>query len=315
MTPKLQDGNEKPRVFRLPSQNALINRYGLNSLGADGVSILLRKRVRKYAYEIGYGIDSEAERAILDGETGVMPGSLAEGKMLAVQIAKNKDTSGDDIAAVVQDYTYCVEKLGRYADILVVNVSSPNTPHLRKLQQTQPLTDILSTVVDAAKRVDRRTKPAVMVKVSPDESSDGDIRGICSAVIRSGVDGVVVANTTNSRPVEPSSLTLKEASTLKETGGFSGPGTFEHTRSLVERYRRFLDAMTSPGSKYKVIFASGGITSGPQALQVLEAGASVGMVYTAMVYGGAGTCTRLKRELREEMRRQIAIAASEGNEA
>ena len=275
--------------------------------------MLLRKRVREYAYKNGYGIDYEAERAVLDGEAGVMPGSLASGKALAIQIAKNKDTPAEDTAAVVEDYTYSVERLGRYADILVVNVSSPNSVGLRNLQQTQPLTEILSAVVQSAKRVDRKSKPAVMVKVSPDEDTDADIRGICSAITRSGADGVIVGNTTTSRPISPSTLTHREAAILKESGGFSGPQMFEYTRHLVGRYRRFLDSMTDPGTRYKIIFASGGITNGTQQLQVLEAGASVGMVYTALVYSGASTITRMKAELREEMKRKTEAAGEGGS--
>lgn len=112
------------RVFRLPSQNALINRYGLNSEGADAVSMRLRQRLRKYAHSMGFGVGEIAEQRVLDGEAGVPPGSLVEGKLMAVQVAKNKLTSGDDIEAVKADYVYCVEALARYADIIVVNVSS-----------------------------------------------------------------------------------------------------------------------------------------------------------------------------------------------
>ena len=89
------------------------------------MAMLLRQRVREYAYKNGYGIDEEAERMVLDGEgeEGILPGSLARGKMLAVQIAKNASTPADDVEAVKNDYVYCVERLGKYADILVVNVS------------------------------------------------------------------------------------------------------------------------------------------------------------------------------------------------
>ena len=93
-----------------------------------------------------------------------------------------------------------MQRLGPYADILVVNVSSPNTPGLRTLQQSDTLKPILTGVVHAAKSVDRTTKPAVMVKVSPDEDSDDQIAGICDAVWGSGVDGVIVGNTTHRRP-------------------------------------------------------------------------------------------------------------------
>jgi dihydroorotate dehydrogenase len=404
-TPMPQDGNEKPRVFRLPSQGALINRYGLNSEGADHVAMRLRQRVREFAHSMGLGHDAAAETFVLDGHAGVPPGSLMNGKLLAVNIAKNKFTPEHDVEAVERDYVYCVERLAPYADILVVNVSSPNTPGLRSLQQTRPLTKILTGVVKAAKETDRQTKVAVMVKVSPDEDSDEQIAGICQAVWEAGVDGVIVGNTTNRRPEPLPSLrplSSVEEQTLLEHGGFSGPHLFDRTVALVKRYKKLLDGrpstaiqdepsrsklesqareieeslkadekihkassettsnnpsdsaessadrgtinfhpppdneksdsekalLNSPEERLrerlrsikdaieqlptrqeritaldhpKVIFATGGITNGKQALEVLNAGASVAMVYTALVYGGVGTISRIKSEMREEM--------------
>lgn len=432
-TPLPQNGNAKPRVFRLTSQQAMINRYGLNSEGADHVAMRLRNRVRKFAHSLGLGPDDLAEKAVLDGMAGVPPGSLVPGKLLAVNIAKNKFTSEDDVEAVTNDYVYCVDKLGPYADILVVNVSSPNTPGLRSLQQSDKLQKILTGVVQAAHAVERRTRPAVMVKVSPDEDSEAEIAGICDAVWAAGVDGVIVGNTTNRRP-QPlphlKDLSPTEEQHLLERGGFSGPHLFDRTVSLVKKYRKLLAEKpaqvqtpqkqrgaleaeaerikatlkasseglqpTNPGDvalstetkvvpatptakdsdnpqappidpptdrpsnkslggeetlpsggepplfdererlqtiqkaldrlppraqrdasdplaaavhadsddSPKVIFATGGITNGKQALEVLNAGANVAMVYTAMVYGGIGTVSRIKDEMRDEMKRQ-----------
>ncbi|KAI9798764.1 MAG: Dihydroorotate dehydrogenase (quinone), mitochondrial [Piccolia ochrophora] len=438
VTPQPQDGNQKPRVFRLPSQEALVNRYGFNSEGADAIAIRLRQRVRQYAYDMGLGMDADAERKVLSGEAGVPPGSLVDGKLLAVQVGKNKTTPEGNIAAVTEDYVCCVERLAKYSDVVVVNVSSPNTPGLRSLQSVGPLTDILTGVVTATRAVDRKTKPPVMVKVSPDEDSDEQVNGICEAVWDSGVDGVIVGNTTLQRP-EPLPkgyvLSVTEAKRLHEQGGYSGPQLFDKTLALVKRYRRALDLgfqassdsesrkptalenaktdseegerpqsrdafepatyepppnpfssegrqsllqlpdrhksssnsrdsepleiersvsrdafepstyepppkpfssegrqpliqlpgrhkssskskpddlakgppqepappeSSSTDPKRKVIFASGGITNGKQALEVIEAGASVAMVYTTLVYGGAGSISRIKREVRWE---------------
>src|SRR5438034_717330 len=113
-TPLPQAGNPKIRVFRLPSLNALINRYGLNSKGADHMASLLRRRVRNFAYANGFGLGEFAEKRVLDGEAGVPPGSLTEGKLLAVQIAKNKSTPDKDIEAIKNDYVYCVDRLAKY---------------------------------------------------------------------------------------------------------------------------------------------------------------------------------------------------------
>jgi dihydroorotate dehydrogenase len=342
---------------------------------------------------MGFGIDEEAERIVLDGEAGVPPGSLIPGRLMAVQITKNKNTSENDIEAVKRDYSFCVQQLGKYADILVVNVSSPNTPGLRALQNVEPLTHLLKGVVKTVKQVDRKTKPVIMVKVSPDEDSEEQVSGICEAVWASGVDGVIVGNTTMKRPDPlPKGYLLpkSEANVLLEQGGYSGPQMFERTLALVKRYRKTLDHgpkqieeplsekavaahstpddpassvleklesantktgdlpssaafslpnastqvpkdsdqlssnvddlsesapslsfQSSPSSvnvapapkalgPRKVIFATGGITNGTQAREILGAGASVAMVYTALIYGGVGTISRIKEEMRDD---------------
>lgn len=369
-----QEGNPKPRVFRIPSQNALINRYGFNSEGAELVATRLRQRVRQFAYHAGLGIGEEAERKVLDGEAGVPPGSLKSGRLMAVQVAKNKTTSENDIDAVVRDYAKAVGHVGKYADILVVNVSSPNTPGLRTLQNVEPLTRLLTGVVQAVNRIDRKTKPAIMVKVSPDEDSEEQVSGICEAVWDSGVDGVIVGNTTKKRPdplPKGYPLPSSEAQLLLEQGGYSGPQMFERTLALVSKYRKTLDegpkvisppksaedksaivdklqssvgsdkttttvdvdaspapasepddlsqsaptitlqstpvAAPAPNAPRKVIFATGGITNGRQAREILDAGASVAQVYTALIYGGAGTISRIKQEMRDEAKKQTTI--------
>lgn len=295
-----QDGNPKPRVFRIPSVDGLINRYGLNSRGADAMASRLRDRRRRLLRSQGL---TEQD---LEYRTDLPPGSLLPGRLLLVQMAKNKETDERDLDAVKRDYVGCVQRLAPYADVLVVNVSSPNTPGLRDLQATGPLTDLLSAVVDEAQRTQRKQKPRVMVKVSPDEEDDSQIEGVVQAVWMSGVDGVIVGNTTKRRDVVPAGVKLrsKEVSALREVGGFSGPAMFGRTLSLVGRYRKMLDSYSLKGSSaedaantQKVIFATGGITTGEQALQVLNAGASVAMVYTGMVYGGSGTITRMKQEM------------------
>lgn len=237
ITPLPQPGNEKPRVWRIPSQNAIINRYGLNSDGAEAVAEKLRQRVLAYAQANGLPL---SEGLILDNEADIPPGSLTPGKLLAVQIAKNKTTPETDFQAVKRDYVTCVQHLGKYADIIVVNVSSPNTPGLRSLQAVEPLKAIMSGVVEAAKTVDRRSKPAVMVKVSPDQDSTEQIQDICSVVWESGVDGIIVGNTTTKRPKplpEGVNLADKETQIMLQQGGYSGPQLFSKTLELVKTYR------------------------------------------------------------------------------
>ncbi|KAK2763171.1 Dihydroorotate dehydrogenase (quinone), mitochondrial [Arachnomyces sp. PD_36] len=314
ITPLPQEGNPRPRLFRIPSQKALINRFGLNSLGADQVAAQLRHRVREYSYSVGLGAGEDGERAVLDGATGVPPGSLTAGKLLAVQIAKNKTTPEQDYDAVKRDYVYCAEKLAKFADIIVVNVSSPNTPGLRSLQRVEPLQNILTGVVGATKAVDRKTKPAVMVKVSPDEDSEEQIAGICQAVYRSGVDGVIVGNTTRERPEPlPAGYVLpeNESQTLQEQGGYSGPQMFERTLALVKRYRSTLDRTSGQGPP-KTLFATGGITNGNQASQIIAAGSSIAMVYTTLVYNGIGAITTMKQEMRDAKKASTPERPSKG---
>lgn len=307
-TPFPQEGNPKPRVFRVPAVDGMVNRYGLNSRGADAMAARLRERLRTFARS--YGL---TEKEMLgDGVEGVPTGSLQPGRLLCVQIAKNKKTDEKDVEAVKKDYVYCVNRLAPYADVLVVNVSSPNTPGLRDLQATGPLTALLSAVVDEAQKTPaRKNKPRVMVKVSPDEKDDAQMEGVVQAVWQSGVDGIIVGNTTKRRAgLVPQGvrLTGKEQKNIMEEGGYSGPQLFDTTLDLVGRYRKMLDAypLKSEGlenifPKQKVLFATGGITNGEQALKVLNAGASVAMVYTGMVYGGSGTITRIKNEMREKL--------------
>ncbi|KAL2165008.1 hypothetical protein VTH06DRAFT_304 [Thermothelomyces fergusii] len=151
-TPLPQEGNPRPRVFRIPAVDGLVNRYGLNSRGADAMAARLRERLRTIARAFG-GRYGPAEQDVLDGALGddVPVGSLRPGRLLCVQIAKNKKTDERDIDAVVRDHVYCVRRLAPYADVLVVNVSSPNTPGLRDLQAAEPLARLLAAVVDEAR--------------------------------------------------------------------------------------------------------------------------------------------------------------------
>lgn len=306
-TPLPQAGNPRPRVFRVPALDGMVNRYGLNSRGADDVALRLRTRLRRFARSLGL-----SERDVLDGKARVPPGSLQPGRLLAVQIAKNKETNVRDERAVAMDYVYCVRKLAPYADVVVVNVSSPNTPGLRDLQATEPLTRLLSAVVDEASKTGRKTRPKVMVKVSPDEDEDTQMEGIVQAIHKSGVDGVIVGNTTKRRTgLVPHGIKLtgKEHMAMMEQGGYSGPAMFGRTLDLVTRYRKLLDSQSldakasstegDDSDGRKVIFATGAITNGEEALKVLNAGASVAMVYTGLVYGGPGTVTRIKAEMRQ----------------
>lgn len=232
-----------------------------------------------------------SEQEVLDSD---VPASLWENRLLAVQIGKNKATPETDIEAVKRDYIECVEKLGRFADIIVVNVSSPNTPGLRSLQKRESLQELLGAVVDAVGRTERRRKAKVVVKVSPDSDGVEDVRDISRAVLATGVAGVIVANTTVRRPGEvlASPQTTEEEKRIAgtEMGGLSGPVLLPKMLRLVEGFSRELGGGA-------VVFASGGISSGRDAEEARRRGAKVVMGYTGMVYDGVGFWGRVAGEM------------------
>jgi len=275
-------------MFRLPTSNSIINRYGFNSVGADIAAVRLRDRVRRYALKHGL-----TEREVLDSTE--IPASLWPNRLLAVQIGKNKATAETDMEAVKRDYITCAEKLGRYADILVVNVSSPNTPGLRSLQKRESLQELLAAVVLTVQKADRRVKPKVVVKVSPDNDGMEDVKDISAAIKFAGIAGVIVANTTVKRPLKvlasPQVSEEEKRVFHKEIGGLSGPVLLPKMLELVERYSKEL-------GDNAVVFASGGITNGKDVLEARKRGAKVVMGYTGMVYGGVGFFGRIAGEMK-----------------
>ncbi|XP_053843315.1 dihydroorotate dehydrogenase (quinone), mitochondrial isoform X2 [Vidua macroura] len=261
VTPKPQEGNPKPRVFRLAEDEAVINRYGFNSHGHVVVERRLRARQETQMRLTGAG----------------MP--------LGVNLGKNK--SSTDAAA---DYVAGVRTLGPLADYLVVNVSSPNTPGLRDLQGKSELRDLLSKVLVERDLLPCKRKPAVLVKIAPDLTAQ-DKQDIASIVCELGVDGLIVSNTTVSRP---SSLRSRQR---MEPGGLSGKPLRElSTQTIREMY-----ALTQGRVP---IIGVGGVSSGQDALEKIRAGASLVQLYTALVYHGPPVVGAVKRELEELLREQ-----------
>ncbi len=189
-----QPGNPKPRFFRLEEDSACINRYGFNSLGHRQALHRLQSRVRDFAISHPSIFPSPLPLNPLPPVD--LPRSLRPGRLLAVNLGKNKTSSADSN----EDYLAGVRMLGPYADVLVINVSSPNTPGLRGLQGKDFLGKLLGEVVaerDGLK-VDERLKPKVVVKVAPD-LDESELEDIAGAVRMSKVDGVIVSNTTVKR--------------------------------------------------------------------------------------------------------------------
>ncbi|XP_039931305.1 dihydroorotate dehydrogenase (quinone), mitochondrial isoform X2 [Hirundo rustica] len=280
VTPKSQEGNPKPRVFRLAEDEAVINRYGFNSHGHVAVERRLRARqetqirLTRGALAIGWWL------VVLPWFSCVC---VPAGMPLGVNLGKNKSSTD-----AVADYVAGVRTLGPLADYLVVNVSSPNTPGLRDLQGKAELRDLLSKVLAERDLLPCERKPAVLVKIAPDLTAQ-DKQDIASVVCEVGVDGLIVSNTTVSRP---SSLRSRQR---LEHGGLSGKPLRElSTQTIREMY-----ALTQGRVP---IIGVGGVSSGQDALEKIRAGASLVQLYTALVYHGPPVVGAVKRELEELLR-------------
>ena len=248
VTPRAQSGNPRPRLFRLVEDQALINRLGFNNQGLAAAASRLRARRQR-----GGGI-------------------------VGANIGKNRDTQ-DDIA----DYVQGVTALAPLADYLVVNVSSPNTPGLRELQRKSAVMALTERLMAARASVMPDNPPPLLLKIAPD-LTPADRADLAQAALASGVDGLVIANTTVARPP---SLHSPHA---HEPGGLSGKPLFApSTALLADMYR-----LTS--GKLPII-GVGGIASGADAYEKIRAGASLVQLYTALVYHGPGLVQRIKREL------------------
>ena len=255
VTPKPQDGNPRPRLFRLEQDSGVINRMGFNNDGAEAV---LRRL---------------AARARLGGIVGVNVGA-------------NKD-SADRTA----DYVRLIELFAPVASYFTVNISSPNTPGLRNLQQAAALDDLLARVIDARERVRKNAGDSpLLLKIAPDLTLQ-ELDDVVHIARSRRVDGMIVANTTLSRPA-----TLREQAKAKEQGGLSGrPLLRLSTRMVAETYVRAEGAFP--------LIGVGGIDSGGAALMKIRAGATLIQLYSSLVYKGLGLVEDIKADLVSTLRR------------
>lgn len=239
VTPKPQLGNPKPRLFRLPSQQAIINRMGFNN---KGVETLIAN------------IEQSQYRGIL-----------------GINIGKNKETSLNN---AVNDYSFCLQKVYRYASYITINISSPNTPDLRQLQQGDYLNNLLSQLTEEQKKLTdtyQRQVPLV-IKVSPDES-DEVLKQLAHSVLTNHIAGIIATNTTCSRQgVERIALS-------QEQGGLSG-------KPLLARSTHCLHVLKDIVGEAVTLIGVGGITDASSAQQKLHAGADLLQIYTGLIYQG-----------------------------
>ena len=262
LTPRPQPGNPKPRLFRLAKDKGVINRLGFNNQGQAAALTRLEKR---------------------EGRTDIV----------GINIGANKDSVAGD--AAIADYVRGARTMAPVADYLAVNISSPNTPGLRALQDKGALNELLAAVMAA------RGRPTpVFLKVAPD-LEPADIDDIVAVSIDRRIDALIVGNTTVSRP----SLRSKHA---KESGGLSGTPL----KSLA--LQRLKDFRTATQGALPLI-AVGGIASGADAYERIRAGASLVQLYTALVYKGPGLAKRINRELKALLQRDGfgSVAEAVGN--
>lgn len=252
VTPLAQEGNPKPRVFRLSEDRAIINRYGFNSDGHEAVLERLRKLREREDFSA----------------------------VIGVNLGRNRDT-----VSPVDDYVQGVQAFGPVADYLVVNVSSPNTQGLRDLQGKKKLTELLEAVLEARSKLEENPNVPILLKLSPD-LEQVDMVDIVTVINRKQchVDGLIVSNTTVSRD------NISDIKYVNENGGLSGePLRNQSTQLIAQMYK--LTKGNIP------IIGVGGIASGADAYEKIEAGASFVQIYTALVYEGPGLVDQIKSEL------------------
>ncbi|MEE1962927.1 dihydroorotate oxidase A [Flagellimonas taeanensis] len=253
VTPKPQDGNPKKRLFRLLADKAIINRMGFNNKGVFEAVEQLKKK----------------HRVIVGGNIG-----------------KNKVTSNED---AIKDYLICFEALFEHVDYFVVNVSSPNTPGLRELQDKAPLTDLLKKLKrqnsKQAKKLVQKEKP-ILLKIAPDLTDD-QLLDIIDIVRITQIDGVIATNTTIERKGLKSHLILSE-----EQGGLSG-------KPLGNRSTEVIRFLSENSNKAFPIIGVGGIHSPEDALEKLDAGADLIQLYTGFIYEGPGLVKKINKAILE----------------
>nr|WP_288980143.1 quinone-dependent dihydroorotate dehydrogenase [uncultured Allomuricauda sp.] len=255
VTPKPQPGNPKKRLFRLKDDKAIINRMGFNNKGVFEAVEQLKK----------------GHRVIVGGNIG-----------------KNKVTANED---ALKDYLICFEALFDHVDYFVVNVSSPNTPGLRELQDREPLTKLLKKLKSQNKKLAKSTskieKP-ILLKIAPDLTDD-QLLDIIEIVADTKIDGVIATNTTIARNDLKSHLTLSE-----ETGGLSG-------KPLTDRSTEVIRFLADNSRKAFPIIGVGGIHSEADALEKLEAGADLVQLYTGFIYEGPALIKKINKAILEKM--------------
>jgi dihydroorotate dehydrogenase len=283
VTGRAQPGNPRPRLFRLPQDRAIVNRMGFNNDGAGRVAARLAARQRRLVHrDHRLALRARSSDRHPDGP-GADPTELPV--VVGVNIGKTKAVPGDDEQAVLADYRMSTRLLAPYADYLVVNVSSPNTPGLRDLQEVGRLRPLLEAVRRTADAATQRRVP-LLVKIAPD-LSDEDVLAVADLVGALRLDGVVATNTTVDRTGLRSSA--EEVAAVGD-GGVSGPPVAQRSLAVLRLLRSRLGESAT-------LISVGGVSSVEHARERLAAGATLLQVYTALVYEGPAWVARTQRAL------------------
>jgi len=249
LTPKPQSGNPRPRLFRLKKDNALLNRMGFNNHGVD-----------------------HAIQKLSTKKSGIPIGG---------NIGKNKDTPNE---TALEDYLFCLEKLYPYVDYFVINVSSPNTPGLRALQEKEPLKNILLQLVHKRNALGKH-KP-IFLKIAPD-LNDSQLKDVVEIIRVSGIEGVVATNTTISKE---DLITEKAILESYGTGGISGAPVFQRSNEIIRFLRKEL------GPDFPII-GVGGIMHPKDAIEKVKAGANLIQIYSGWIFQGPFFVRKINRAL------------------
>ena len=256
VTPAPQPGNPQPRLFRIPEAKAVINRFGFNSVGGD---VFLRRLT-----------------AWRDTQT------RSTRRIVGINLAKNKAT-----ADAADDYVKGIAMFAPHADFLTVNVSSPNTPGLRDMQERGALSELLQKAVQA--RAASNKKPLLFLKIAPDVT-ETQTRDIAEVALASNIDGIIIGNTTISRP------DVAGSPTANETGGLSGKPLFKMSTALLGQMYQLTEGKIP-------LIGCGGVFTGSDAYAKIRAGASLIQIYTSLVYEGPMVISRILTELAALLKR------------
>ena len=250
ITPKKQKGNQKPRIFRLLEDEGVINHLGFNNDGSDEI----KENLKSF-----YSTDN------LGGVVGI-------------NLGKNKSTKND-----IDDYLYCIEKLGIYGNYITINISSPNTPGLRDLQLRGKIETLVKKIQDKKNENKQLSSKPIFIKISPD-LDDEQLRDIALMSLANNVNGLIVSNSSIMRPKSLLS------SYKNELGGLSGKPIFVDSTIILKK-------MYSLTNGQIPLMGVGGVSNGLECYEKIKAGASLVQLYTALIYQGPSIVNKIIKEL------------------